>query len=69
MAALRIVVDRELCEANGVCVRIAPGVFRIREDAEAMELLQPAPDESLRAAVEKAVRLCPRGALSLEGVG
>jgi ferredoxin len=60
----RIVVDRDLCEANGVCVRTAPDLFVIDDD-DKMRLLveQPAPDQMDRA--RAAVRRCPKRALSL----
>ena len=68
MPTMRIVVDRDLCESNAVCERLAPTVFRINPDEDRMELLQEIPDEAARVSVEHAVRMCPRGALSLEPV-
>jgi ferredoxin len=60
----RIVVDRELCESNAVCVRTAPDLFVIDED-DKMRLLveEPAPDQMEKA--RAAVRRCPKRALSL----
>jgi ferredoxin len=62
---MRIAVNRELCEANGVCVRTAPDMFVI-DSTEKMKLLveQPSSPEQLEKA-RAAVRRCPRGALSL----
>ena len=60
----RVVVDYDLCEANAVCVKIAPEVFRVDADDKLHLLLEHPPVESLQE-VEKAVRRCPRGALSL----
>jgi ferredoxin len=62
---MRIVVDRDLCESNGVCEGLAPEVFRIDDD-DNLEILQEHPDESLRAKVQDAVRSCPKQALTLE---
>ena len=62
---MRIIVDRELCEANAVCTRIAPAFFRIN-DQDQLEIVHEQPDTTQRAIVEKAVRMCPRGALSLK---
>ena len=62
---MRVVVDRDLCESNGVCEGLAPEVFRIDDDDE-LELLQEQPDESLRSKVQDAVRSCPKQALSLQ---
>jgi ferredoxin len=62
---MRIVVDRDLCEANAVCVRTAPDMFVI-EPNEKMKLLveQPSSPEQIEKA-KAAVRRCPRGALKL----
>ena len=61
---MRVVVNSDLCEANEVCVSLCSEVFRVGEDDRATVLLDPIP-ENLRPAVEKAVRSCPRQALSL----
>jgi ferredoxin len=64
---LRVIVDYDLCEANAQCVRAVPEVFRLDDD-DKLHLLQEETPESLRASVEKAVRLCPKGALTLERI-
>ena len=61
---MRIVVDRELCEANAVCMSKAPEVFKVDEEDQ-LRILVERPPEALRSAVEEAVRLCPRQALSI----
>ena len=64
---MRIVVDRDLCESNGLCVEACPEVFRI--DAEdRLVLLIEKPGAALRAQVEQAVRVCPRQALHIEEI-
>lgn len=63
---MKIVVDYDLCEANAVCQRVAPEVFRV-EDDDTLTILIDAPDEALRGKLEEAVRLCPRQAIRLEG--
>jgi ferredoxin len=60
----KIVVDRDRCEANAVCVRDAPGIFTI-DDAEIMQVVVERPGEDRRKDVEKAVRRCPRKALAI----
>jgi ferredoxin len=62
---MRVVVDRDLCESNGVCEGLAAEVFQIDDDDELL-ILQEHPDESLRAKVQDAVRSCPKQALSLQ---
>ena len=62
---MRIVVDYDLCESNAVCMGIAPEVFEVRDD-DNLYILQEHPDESLRAKVTEAVRMCPKQALSIE---
>lgn len=62
---MRVVVDFLKCESNGMCVSAAPGVFQVNDDDELI-VLNETPSEAERAAVENAVRLCPKQALSLE---
>lgn len=61
---MRVVVDRELCEANAVCVRMAPEVFGIAAD-ESLVVHEDQVTEAQRDAIERACDLCPRGALEL----
>jgi ferredoxin len=61
---MKIIVDYDLCESNGVCVKIAPEVFRL-DDNDDLQHDESPPDE-LREKVDKAVMRCPRGALSIE---
>jgi ferredoxin len=62
---MKIVVDRDLCESNGLCVDACPEVFYI-DNADRLVILLEEPDETLRAKVELAVRVCPRQALHIE---
>ena len=62
---MRVVVDLNRCEANALCMGVAPEVFELTDDDELI-VLQEHPDESLRAKVEEAVRQCPRQAISIE---
>lgn len=63
-ARLRILVDRDLCEANGMCVAKAPGVFEIGDD-DVMRVLVPLPEMDRLEQVRAAVQACPKAALSL----
>jgi ferredoxin len=64
MASLRIVVDRDLCEANGECMRAAPEVFFVDDSDKLVVKLERPPAELLEK-VKTAVRRCPRAALAL----
>lgn len=60
---MEVEVNRELCEANGVCEGLAPEVFHL-DDAEELQVRgQVGPEEQER--VRKAVQMCPKGALSI----
>lgn len=61
---LRIVVDWDLCESNGVCVSKAPSAFELGDDDQ-MRVLSEYPDAGDLDGVRAAVRGCPKGALSL----
>lgn len=63
---MRVVVDFDRCQSNGVCMSVCPEVFEVRDDGF-LYLLDDQPDDSLRVRVEEAVRLCPTQAISIEG--
>lgn len=62
---MKIRVDRDRCEGNARCVKLAPTVFRV-DDQDQVEVLIPEPGPELHAAVEAAVARCPRQALMVE---
>jgi ferredoxin len=63
---MKLVIDRDLCEANGVCVRLAPAVFALDDDDVLhLRVLEPT-QASLRAAIDAAIAGCPKGALRWE---
>jgi ferredoxin len=64
MSSLRIVVDRDLCEANGECMRAAPEVFLVDDNDKLIVKLERPPAELVEK-VKTAVRRCPRAALAL----
>lgn len=61
---MRIEVDRLKCESNGLCVGFAPDLFSI-DDTDELVVLNEEPSEDRRSAVELAVRMCPKQALSV----
>ena len=62
---MRVVVDWDLCESNGLCMAAAPEVFQLQDD-DTLLVVQETPGESLRAVVAQAVRTCPKQAISLQ---
>jgi ferredoxin len=60
----RVVVDFDLCESNARCMDVAPEVFEVRDD-DFLYILDETPPEELRAAVEEAVKRCPKAAISI----
>ena len=62
---MKVVVDLSVCNLHGLCVETAPEVFEIGDDG-ALHVLNETPPEGLRAKVDKAVRECPTGAISIE---
>lgn len=62
---MKVSVDPDLCEANGVCVGLAPGVFSLDDD-ELLHIEQPDGASTDLERVSKAVQLCPKQALRLD---
>lgn len=70
---MRVSVDYDKCESNGLCVAIASEFFEIRDD-DVMYLLRDQPTAESTADAEadgneaklrEAVRACPKQALTL----
>ena len=62
---MKVRVDHDLCEGHGRCQAAAPEVFELRDDDQA-HVLNERPGEELRFKVERAARLCPRQAITVE---
>ncbi len=62
---MRVRVDRDLCEANAVCVGLVPEVFEVDAEDNLVILAEQVPGE-LAGQVGHAVRSCPKTALRLE---
>ena len=63
---MTVEVDRDLCEANGLCVAAAPEVFELDNDEE-LVIRQPSADAGLAKRVRVAVASCPRTAPRVKG--
>lgn len=61
---MRVEVDRDVCEANAVCERLAPEVFSL-DDEDELHILLPEPPAEQHDRVRQAVDRCPKLALSL----
>ncbi len=61
--SLRVRVDRDRCEGNAFCVKIAPEVFQLDDDEYAVVIADPVPAGQEQLAAQ-AVTDCPRAALS-----
>ena len=64
MSSLKIFVDRDLCEANGECMRAAPEVFFVDDNDKLIVKMDEPPADQIEK-VKAAVRRCPRAALAL----
>ena len=60
---MRVVVDRDRCEGNAICVGIAPDLFHLDEEEYAIVTADPVPADQ-EALAEQAIAECPRAALS-----
>lgn len=61
---MKVVVDFEVCMGNGHCMLAAPEVFNVHDDGT-LEVLIENPDETLRAKVAEAARVCPTQAITI----
>lgn len=61
---MRVEVDFDLCESNGVCMGIIPEVFHLGDD-DMLTVLQPEVNPETEERVREAVRQCPRQAISI----
>ncbi len=60
---MKIEVDHDRCEGNRRCSAAAPEVFEVRDDDLSYVLVEEVPEDQ-KAAVERAIRLCPRQAIA-----
>lgn len=61
---MRVTVDFDRCQSNGICMDAAPEVFEVREDGF-LYVLEDEPGPALHKAVEDAARRCPTQAITL----
>ena len=61
---MKVAVDHEQCEANGICAGLVPGVFDLDDDDQLHVQVTDIP-ENLAGVVRQAVASCPKTALRL----
>lgn len=62
---MKVTVDTGLCIGSGTCAMTAPAVFGQDEERAVVVVLDHAPPETERAAVELAVKSCPAAVIRL----
>ena len=61
---MKIIVDRQRCDGNGVCMGIAPEVFDVDDDLY-LHVAEIPEDPEIRARVRQSITSCPILALKL----
>ena len=61
---MKLIVDRDQCEANGVCVKVSSQLFKLDED-DHLHILDDHPRADVLPEAQEAVRRCPKQALKL----
>ena len=61
---MRVIVDENLCEANGFCESIAPDIFELG-DEDVVQIADGPVPEGREIDVRAAVDQCPKAALQL----
>ena len=65
---MRVVVDFDMCDSNGLCVQVAPELFQLDGDDE-LHVLRERPERAQWAAAEEARQACPKLAIALRDEG
>jgi ferredoxin len=61
---MKVSVDLDTCDGNGVCMSLCHEVFDVREDG--LHVLQEHPRRELRGPLRAAEVSCPTGAIVVE---
>lgn len=61
---MRVTVDYDQCDSNGLCALTAPDVFELDDD-DVLRVRGETPERELWPAVEEAARACPKVAITL----
>jgi ferredoxin len=60
---MKVTVNSDMCEGHAKCEKAAPEVFKVGDDDVSVVLLDDVPP-ALVEKVDRAIRLCPRQAIS-----
>ena len=61
---MRVVIDVDRCDGNGLCEAVAPGVFAVAED-DLVRVTAARLPRAAEPAAEEAARACPKLAITL----
>ena len=61
---MKVVVDLDTCDGNGVCMSLCHEVFEVREDG--LHVLQAEPSDELRGPLKAAEVSCPTQAITVK---
>ena len=61
---MKVQVDYDLCESNGLCEALAPETFELDDD-DALQVLDDRATDANVDRLERAVASCPMSAISL----
>ncbi|MBD8869579.1 ferredoxin [Nocardioides donggukensis] len=61
---MKVKVDFDRCQSNGLCEAIAPATFELDDD-DYLQILDDEVTEQNREAIERAVASCPTSAISI----
>jgi ferredoxin len=61
---MKVQVDYDLCESNGLCEALAPETFELDDD-DALQVLDDRVTDANVDLLERAVASCPKSAISL----
>jgi ferredoxin len=62
---MKVTVNEKICIGAGNCAQISPKIFAQRADDGTVILLVQDPEPELFASIQKAVKNCPSGAISI----
>jgi ferredoxin len=63
---MRVRVDANKCQGHTLCNRVAPELFRLREEDGHSEVTMTEVPKELQEKARKALRGCPEQAISIE---